>query len=113
VVYNPLKHQSLPTKPKLIDSRWCHACSSKSLQLCIILKDGVILERFAKRTERNGHLGPEKSGFKVQKSAAKTPIVHANSVFCAIKVPCAVALRILNSNSPCMRSPCYTVRRTV
>ena len=54
-----------------IDSRWCHACSSKPLQLCIILKDGVILERFAKRTERNGHLGPEKSRSKIPKTQPK------------------------------------------
>src|SRR5699024_4818220 len=40
--------------------------------------------------EGNGHLGPEKSGSKIPKSAAKTPIGHANSVLCAIKVPCAV-----------------------
>src|SRR5699024_8522934 len=72
-------------------------------------KDGVILICFAKRMEGSGHLVPEKLGSKVPKSPAKTPIGHANSL-CSVrsKFHAQCTLRISNSNSPCMRSPCVS-----
>src|SRR5699024_3552632 len=50
--------------------------------------------------EGNGHSGPEKSGSKVPKNAAKTPIGHANSL-CSVRPKfhaqshCAYRIRIL------------------
>ena len=86
-----------------------HACRFKSFQFWARSKDCVILICFVKRMEGNGHLGPEKSGFKVPKSPAKTPIGHANSL-CSVrsKFHAQCALRISKSNSPCMRSPCMS-----
>ena len=57
------------------NSNRSHAWTLKPLQLCIILKDGVILEHFAKRMEGNGHLGPDKSCFD---NLTKTSIGHGD-----------------------------------
>ena len=86
-----------------------HACRFKSFQFWARSKDCVILICFAKRMEGNGHSGPEKSGSKVPKNPAKTPIGHANSL-CSVrsKFHAQCALRISKSNSPCMRSPCMS-----
>ena len=60
----------------IFNSSKSHACRFKSFQFWARSKDCVILRCFAKRMEGSGHLGPEKSGFKVPKSPAKTPIAN-------------------------------------